>query len=140
MTREEVTMKYSCCFALSALILILTWLLPLQAADTGQANLAVVADHVDFLAGNDLVGRYHFIPASSSLAKPYFWPLNGPSGVPITRAWPMEKQQPGGSDDHPHQKSAWFCHGDVIPEDVPLQSRIKGVEGVDFWSEGKGHG
>jgi hypothetical protein len=116
--------------------LVLLCSLPMRAADTGP-GLVVADEHVDFLAGKDLVGRYHFSPSASSVAKPYFWPLNGPGGLPITRAWPMEGQ-PTGSDDHPHQKSAWFCHGDVIPEGLALQKRVKGVEGVDFWSEGHG--
>src|SRR5262249_40874424 len=34
-------------------------------------------------------------------------------------------------------KSVWFCHGDVIPEGIEIKQRIKGIEGVDFWSEAK---
>jgi hypothetical protein len=49
----------------------------------------------------------------------------------------MEPALPGGSTDHPHQKSAWFCHGDVIPEGIELKAKVRGV---DFWSESKGHG
>ena len=94
-------------------------------------------DHIDFRAGKALVGRYVFGPA---VAKPYFWPLNVPGGVAITRGWPMTPAEPGEQTDHPHQKSAWFCHGDVIPEGVVLKAKIRGVEGVDFWSEAKGHG
>jgi hypothetical protein len=52
----------------------------------------------------------------------------------------MEKAVAGGSTDHIHQKSAWFCHGDVIPEGIPIESKVRGVEGIDFWSEGPGHG
>jgi hypothetical protein len=29
---------------------------------------------------------------------------------------------------------------DVIPEGIDFKSKIKNVEGVDFWSEAKGHG
>jgi hypothetical protein len=93
--------------------------------------------YVDFLVGKELVGRYHIAP---TVAKPYFWPLNAPTGVPITRAWPMEPAKEGGSKDHVHQKSAWFCHGDVIPEGIEIKDKIKGVKGVDFWSEHKGAG
>jgi hypothetical protein len=39
-----------------------------------------------------------------------------------------------------HQKSAWFAHGDVIPEGIELKQKVKGVDGVDFWSENPGHG
>jgi hypothetical protein len=52
----------------------------------------------------------------------------------------MEQAEPGEATDHVHHKSAWFCHGDVIPEGLELKHKIKGVEGVDFWSESPGHG
>jgi hypothetical protein len=112
----------------------------LTAGQPAGVELTVADDHVDFLFGTELVGRYHLSPMPSTVAKPYLWPLNGPGGVPVTRAWPMERGQPGESTDHPHQKSAWFCHGDVIPEGMELSQKIKDVEGVDFWSEGPGHG
>lgn len=51
--------------------------------------------------------------------KPYFFPVIGPTGVPITRAYPMEEVE-GEDRDHPHQRSFWFTHGDV--------------DGVDFWA------
>jgi hypothetical protein len=113
--------------------------LPAGAADPAPVTISLNKDQqtLEFRAGKDLVARYH---AGPSVAKPYFWPLNGPGGVPVTRAWPMEKGQPGESTDHVHQKSAWFCHGDVIPEGMELKHKIKGVDGVDFWAEGPGHG
>src|SRR5262249_3744101 len=128
-------MKFRPWFALGVVVLMLAWALPLSADDSAAVVLLVADDHVDFLVGKDLIGRYHFSPEASSVAKPYFWPLNGPNGVPITRAWPMEKTRAAdGSDDHPHQKSVWFCHGDVIPEGIALKDHVKGVQGVDFWS------
>lgn len=90
-----------------------------------------------FRADKQEVTRYHVAPA---VAKPYFWPVIAPNGVPLTRAWPMDKAEPNTQDDHIHQKSAWFCHGDVIPEGIELKKKIRGVEGVDFWSEADGHG
>jgi hypothetical protein len=123
-----------CRFLLPA-ILVFACPIALQAADRVMINPA--EDHIDFLIGKELVARYH---TGATVAKPYFWPLNAPGGVPLTRAWPMEKGKPGESDDHPHQKSAWFCHGDIIPEGMELKHPIKGIEGVDFWSEAKGHG
>ncbi len=57
--------------------------------------------------------------------KPILWPIIGPTGVAMTRAFPMEKIE-GEKQDHPHQRSLWFTHGDV--------------NGIDFWSELKGHG
>jgi hypothetical protein len=108
-------------------------------ADDKAAGVTVRAakDHLDYEIAGQLVGRYQIGP---KVAKPYLWPLFAPGAVAITRAWPMEPAGPGGSTDHPHQKSAWFCHGDVIPEGIELKEKVRGVKGVDFWSEAKGHG
>ena len=57
--------------------------------------------------------------------KPILWPIVGPTGKPMTRAYPLEKIE-GEKQDHPHHRSFWFTHGDV--------------NGVDFWSEGDGRG
>jgi hypothetical protein len=131
-------MKTPLCLVLGALSLAL--LAPPTAADEPRAvAIRVARGHVGFLIRGELVGRYHYDDEWSQ-AKPIFWPLHAPGGVPVTRAWPMEPAGPGGSMDHPHQKSAWFCHGDVIPEGIELKDKVRGVEGVDFWSEAKGHG
>jgi Methane oxygenase PmoA len=56
--------------------------------------------------------------------KPILWPVIGPTGKEMTRAWPMRTLPPGDKSeatDHVHQKSFWFDHGDV--------------NGVDFWAE-----
>jgi Methane oxygenase PmoA len=90
-------------------------------------------DPQDFYVGNELVARYH----PGGYAKPIFWPVNAPGGIALTRNYPPPD---GQAKDHPHQKSAWFCHGDVIPEGIELKDKINGIEGVDFWSEAKGHG
>jgi hypothetical protein len=58
-------------------------------------------------------------------AKPFLFPLIGPTGASYTRAYPMEKIQ-GEDFDHPHQRSFWFTHGKV--------------NGIDFWSEQASHG
>lgn len=112
--------------------------LPRMAAeDAAGVKIQVSDDHIDFLAGKELIGRYNKGPM---VAKPYFWPFNGPGGVPITRGWPMTEKAADGTTDHIHQKSAWFCHGDIIPEGIEVKDKIKGIVGADFWSENKGHG
>ncbi|MGC8638428.1 MAG: PmoA family protein [Isosphaeraceae bacterium] len=58
-------------------------------------------------------------------AKPFLFPLIGPTGASYTRTFPMARIA-GEDHDHPHQRSFWFTHGKV--------------NGVDFWSEEKGHG
>jgi hypothetical protein len=57
--------------------------------------------------------------------KPVLWPIVGPTGKPMTRAWPMEDAN-AVTKDHPHHRSFWFSHGDV--------------SGSDLWGEGKGTG
>jgi hypothetical protein len=128
-------MAQSTPFVISA---FLTALSSVCLADEAS-NIAIEnhQDYLDFRIGKELVTRYHI---SKNVAKPYFWALYAPHGVAMTRAWPMEKASPGDSTDHPHQKSAWFCHGDVIPEGFSLKNKVRGVEGIDFWSETAGHG
>ena len=111
--------------------------MPLAAQEKRPAAIKKSGDHLDFLIGDELVTRYH---TGQNYAKPIFWPVLAPNGAPLTRAWPMVKGTPGESIDHVHQKSVWFCHGDVIAEGIAVKSKVKGVEGVDFWAESKGHG
>jgi hypothetical protein len=94
-------------------------------------------DVFEFKINGGLVTMYH---TQRSYAKPFLWPLNAPGGIPVSRDWPMKSAAPGDSTDHPHQRSAWFGHGDVIPDNVTLASKSPGVNGVDFWSEGLNHG
>jgi len=58
-------------------------------------------------------------------AKPILWPVYGPTGKPMTRAYPMG-EAPNETKDHVHQRSLWFTHGDV--------------NGVSFWDENAKHG
>lgn len=62
---------------------------------------------------------------TKSGAKPILWPIHGPGGVEMTRAYPMKTVE-GEKQDHIHQRSFWFTHGNV--------------NGVDFWSEQGDHG
>jgi hypothetical protein len=59
---------------------------------------------------------------TSSGTKPILWPVIGPTGKPVTRAYPMA-QVAGETKDHVHHRSIWFTHGSV--------------NGIDFWSESK---
>jgi hypothetical protein len=52
--------------------------------------------------------------------KPFLWPVIGPNGAEMTRAYPMEKRE-GERHDHPHHRSLWFGH--------------QGVAGFDTWHE-----
>jgi hypothetical protein len=107
------------------------------AARAGDVAITKTSDSVEFKADGQVVARYH---VGAAVAKPYLWPVLAPGGVPVTRTWPIEKGAPGDvTTDHVHQKSAWFCHGDVIPEGLELKIKTteKTGKGVDFWSEAK---
>ena len=58
---------------------------------------------------------------TDSAGKPILWPLIGPTGKPVTRPWPMAKACPHDQQDHPHQRSLWFTHGEV-----------NGINWIDF--------
>jgi Methane oxygenase PmoA len=50
---------------------------------------------------------------------PAMWPILGPTGAPMTRAYPVGPDVPGETTDHPHHQSLWFTHDRV--------------NGADFW-------
>jgi len=70
------------------------------------------------LCDNELVMKYY----TKGAAKPFFYPIIGPTGEGVTRGFPMDPQ-PDEETDHPHHRSLWFTHGDV--------------NGIDFWHEGR---
>jgi hypothetical protein len=72
---------------------------------------------VSVKAGDQPFTTYLF----QSGAKPILWPVIGPTGQEMTRAWPMRKDNPDEKTDHVHQRSFWFTHGEV--------------NGIDFWAE-----
>ena len=38
------------------------------------------------------------------------------------------------------QQEPLHARGDIIPEGMEIKQKVSGVEGVDFWAEGKGRG
>lgn len=58
--------------------------------------------------------------ATKNGPKPIVWPILGPNGKPMTRAFPMARVK-GEKADHPHHRSLWFTHGQV--------------NGTDYWTE-----
>jgi hypothetical protein len=107
---------------------------PFAAAD--DVSIVAGKDAIEFKAGSAVVAKY---AVAESVAKPYLYPVLAPSGTPLTRGYPVEKAPGDATTDHVHQKSVWFCHGDVIPEGIELKvkSANKADKGVDFWSEAK---
>jgi Methane oxygenase PmoA len=126
---------------------LLLFALPASAA---EITIAKTDTDLEFKAGDALVAKYRYAgtvrvekgDGTKPLAKPFFHPLNAPDGTCVTRHWPMVRDVKGETTDHFHQKSAWFCHGDVIPEGIDLKKKSSDtrVHGVDFWAETAGHG
>jgi hypothetical protein len=111
-------------------------LVRLPASEPAAVAITRDKDDVRFTVGGEVVGIYH---TGKEWAKPFLWPLKAPGNIAVTRGWPMEKEKTG-SDDHIHQKSVWFTHGDVIPEGIEIKHKEKGVDGINFWGETAGHG
>lgn len=79
-------------------------------------------DGIEVTQAGQLVTRY----LVKSGAKPVLWPIIGPGGRELTRGYPMREATAKEKQDHIHQRSFWFTHGDV--------------NGVSFWDENPGHG
>jgi len=102
--------------ALLALGVVLMFAASLPAAEiTAQRSEKGVTVKIDGQLFTEYLVR--------SGSKPVLWPIIGPTGKPVTRAYPMETGTKE-TKDHPHQRSLWFTHGSV--------------NGVDFWAEGAG--
>jgi len=66
---------------------------------------------------------------AESLYKPHFWPVIGPYGDPLTRAFPNASNVPEEMHDHPHHRGLHFTHGEIAFDNEPY---------VDFWIESAG--
>lgn len=92
-----------------------------QSQSAGVVEVKPGTDSVEVSVGGSLFTRYHF----AGVPKPFYYPIIGPGGAPMTRNYPMQEVA-GESTDHPHQRSFWFAFGDV--------------NGTDFWTEGENAG
>ncbi len=83
------------------------------AAPVHQVRIEPLAERqFGFFIGQTEVTRWHF---SDLAPRPYFFPVNGPSGQSLTRMGHP------GAPNHDHHRSLWFAHSDLL--------------GIDFWSE-----
>ncbi len=91
---------------------------PACSADNAVA-IEKAGDVIRVTIGGDTFTAYHY----RDVDRPFFYPVIGPTGVNVTRHWPM-KDGTDEQHDHRHHHSLWFTHGDV--------------NGHDFWSHGRG--
>jgi len=80
-------------FHLSSVALAAFVFLSPASAQERKVALKIKSDQIDFWIGEELVTSYR----TGDFARPIFWPLHAPGGIPLTRAWPMEKGQKGES-------------------------------------------
>ncbi len=92
---------------------------PEQVNDGSGVKVTDVGNKLRVEIGGQLFTEYHF----RDVPRPYFYPVIGPTGKPVTRHWPMNEVE-HEERDHRHHRSLWFTHGDV--------------NGHDFWTEGAG--
>ena len=89
-------------------------------APAGGVKLTEKDDRITVEVNGKLFTEYRF----KEPQRPFFYPVVGPTGVPVIRHWPVAEGSPDEERDHPHHKSLWYTHG--------------AINGVDFWSDGKG--
>lgn len=78
-----------------------------------RCQIIPLPDHqVSFRIDGTERTRWHF---GDKYPRPFFYPLNGPSGTSLTRMGHP------GAENHEHHRSVWFAHAKVL--------------GIDFWSD-----
>lgn len=95
-------------------LLVIFVSLPAQAA---EFSLSADADGMTVNIDGKLFTRY----LTQSEVRPVLWPVIGPTGQPMTRAYPVGEGPADEAHDHPHHRSVWIG--------------FEGVNGVDFWHE-----
>ena len=83
-----------------------------EITDSGEGSL-------DISVGGEPFTSYRHGP---EWFRPYFHPVLGPHGLPVTRGFPMVADVPGETSDHPHHKGIWSAYGEAGH--------------VDNWAEG----
>jgi hypothetical protein len=108
----------SLCRFLICLALFSICQLPVSAAESsGELSLTQESDGITLKIEGDLFIRY----LTKSGRRPVVWPAIGPTGEPMTRAYPVGPGPEGESKDHIHHRSIWFGY--------------EGVNDIDFWHE-----
>jgi len=97
-----------------------------RASTASRAGSGVKIDDVDKKLRVEINGKLFTEYNFQDVPRPFFYPVIGPTGVPVIRHWPMKDINPDEAKDHVHHKSLWFTHGEI--------------NGHDFWGEGGGSG
>jgi hypothetical protein len=91
-------------------------------ANAASFKLERSQDKIDVTVDGTPFTTYYF---SKDVAKPYLMPLRTPSGIIVTRGFPVGNDvsagNPKASSFEPHQRALYFAHGNI--------------DGFDFWQE-----
>ena len=124
------------------LIIALLGLAPVVQGGELPVKLRRQGARIDVLIGGQPFTSYFF---GAESPKPYLHPLRSAQGTIVTRGFPMRKDIPGESTDHPHHRGLFFAHGDINGIDLwaeeELGSKTKEtVKGVKYTSEALPYG
>lgn len=102
------------------------WIMALSSLPGRSAEFAAEqsGDKVTVRIGHDLFTEYLAAPKLQPALGPILWPIIGPTGKPMTRAFPMG-EGPNEKKDHPHHRSLWLNHGDVNGSSFWAKEAIK---------------
>ena len=75
------------------------------------------SDGVTILIDGQVFTRY----LVRSGSRPVLWPIHGPTGEPMTRAYPVDDARQGEEKDHIHHRSMWIGY--------------EGLGGHNYWTE-----
>lgn len=87
------------------------------SAHAAEVTLSQDSDGITVNIDGKVFTRY----LKKSERRPVLWPVIGPTGKPITRAYPVAESIVEEAQDHPHHRSVWIG--------------FEGVNDVDFWHE-----
>ena len=91
------------------------------SSDSSGVKITELENKIRVEINSELFTEYCYKDAK----RPYFYPVIGPTGVSVTRNWPM-KDGENEEKDHSHHRSLWYTHGSI--------------NGIDFWTDGDRNG
>ena len=98
-------------------ILVLAMNMSYAGEVTDRLSLIEEEDGITVLIDGELFTRYLI----SSGSRPAMWPIIGPTGEEMTRAFPIAAARKGEQKDHVHHRSLWIGY--------------EGLNGNDYWHE-----
>jgi len=108
----------------------------LSAAGAEAAGLSVRQDTAGVTVEAD--GKPFAVYVIDQGNKPFLWPIIGPTGKPMTRAYPMRDlaDEPAAQRDHLHHRGITFGHESVGAADWNFPETWEGLTGAETYRGG----